>query len=396
MRRIGVLVVAAGFLVGGCGSEETADAELAVYLSAPLSGPSADEGRDIADGAELALADAGGEAVGVSIRLEVLDDANRDGWDAATVGANARTAIQDSTTIAYIGELESGATRTSLPITNEAGILQVSAGSGASDLTEADIGSTQVPIGTQPSGARTFGRVIPSDVRQGEAAGAWMKELGIATVSALGKPSPFGDSLLAGLEAAGGPALVEEEDGPDAVYVAMESLLDGLPELKGLPEQPKIIPPTPGRVPLFGSDAMLGRGELVTLRLLTSACETRTDCPGNPREVRATAAAMDPAQLPTGADDFLTAFEAEYGRPPGRYAAYGYEAMALVLDSIERAEDPLDRGSVVDAFFATADRESILGTYSIDEVGDTTLDTLGAYEIVDGRPEPEREALTLP
>ena len=90
-------------------------------------------------------------------------------------------------------------------------------------------------------------------------------------------------------------------------------------------------------------------------------------------------------------------FEAAYDRAPGRYAAYGYEAMAVVLDSVGRADDPTDRGDVVDAFFDTGDRESILGTYSIDGVGDTTLRRLGAYRIDGrGRALPEREALTIP
>ena len=62
---------------------------------------------------------------------------------------------------------------------------------------------------------------------------------------------------------------------------------------------------------------------------------------------------------------------------PGRYAAYGYEAMAVVLDSIRRAGDSgADRDSVVSAFFNTVDRRSILGSYSIDDVGDTTLSRL--------------------
>ena len=55
------------------------------------------------------------------MRLEVLDDAGAEGADAALAGANARTATEDSTAIAYVGELDSGTTRTSLPITNEAG-----------------------------------------------------------------------------------------------------------------------------------------------------------------------------------------------------------------------------------------------------------------------------------
>ena len=61
--------------------------------------------------------------------------------------------------------------------------------------------------------------------------------------------------------------------------------------------------------------------------------------------------------------------------------------MAVVLDSIRRAGDQGDsRDGVVDAFFDTRDRASVLGTYSIDEVGDTTLGRLAGYRLVGGRP----------
>jgi branched-chain amino acid transport system substrate-binding protein len=61
--------------------------------------------------------------------------------------------------------------------------------------------------------------------------------------------------------------------------------------------------------------------------------------------------------------------------------------MAVILDSIRRAGDSGDdREAVVDAFFDTRDRDSVLGTYSIDEVGDTTLDRLAAYSVIAGRP----------
>lgn len=380
-------MVALALLLAGCGPQADGDPKLTVYLSAPLSGPSTDDGRDIADGAELALADAGGEAAGTAVDLEVLDDAGSGGWDAARAGANARRATQDSTAIAYLGELESGATRTSLPITNEAGLLQVSAGSGAEDLTSEAIGSDRIPTLTQPSGARTFGRVIPSDGAQGEAAAGWMSALGITSVEVLGGEDPFGQSLISGLESASsGPAVVKRNNDAEAIYEAQDDPFSD--------EEPGLVPTSPG--PLFGSDAMLERSDLASLRILTTACERQSACPGNPRPIRLTSAALDPSQLPEPAADFVAAFEERYDRDPGRYAGYGYEAMALILDSIERADHPLDRTSVVDAFFATTDRDSILGTYSIDEVGDTTLRQLGAYRIVGGRPVPEPQPLELP
>jgi branched-chain amino acid transport system substrate-binding protein len=39
---------------------------------------------------------------------------------------------------------------------------------------------------------------------------------------------------------------------------------------------------------------------------------------------------------------------------------------------------------VIEALFATEDRDSILGTYSIDENGDTTLTDYGVFTIEDG------------
>ena len=51
--------------------------------------------------------------------------------------------------------------------------------------------------------------------------------------------------------------------------------------------------------------------------------------------------------------------------------------MAIVCDSIATGGD--DRAAVIEAFFATKGRESPLGTYDIDDDGDTTLSDYGAY-----------------
>lgn len=73
---------------------------------------------------------------------------------------------------------------------------------------------------------------------------------------------------------------------------------------------------------------------------------------------------VPPQTQPTGRRTFATL--APLDLEP---RALGREAMALVLDAIERAEDPLDRASVTTALLATEGRESPLGSYSIDEVG---------------------------
>jgi len=373
----------AALVLSGCAAEsgEVADdAVLRVYVSLPLSGPSANAGQDVADAAELALADAGGEAGGLSVEAVVRDDTEGEGdsagWTPVAAAANAREAISDSTAIAYLGEFESGATRASLPITNEGRMLQVSPASGAGDLVSDFINSDK-PSKFQPGEDRTFGRVIPSDFAQGEAAAVWAEELEVGDAGVLSSKSDFAQTLATGFEGEAGDRglAIEDPTGSQLRYLAGEGQY-----FLGLDIAPPLISGEP-QIQL-GSDALLEPG--VPERL------ARYDGP-----YLATSAALDPTALPPAGRDFVAAFRAEYGREPGRYAAYGYEAMAVILDSIDRAANPADRPTVSAAFFETADRDSILGNYSIDAVGDTTLDRMSGYELRAGRARVAAE-LSLP
>lgn len=274
---IGMSAVLGALAVSGCGAPEAeGDPDLTIYVSAPLSGPARAEGQDVVDGARLALSDAGEEAADTAVRAEYLDVAgrNENRSDPVSAGENARAATEDSASIAYIGELDSATSRTSVPITNSAGILQVAPGSGASDLVVEETFDDSVPEDVQATGERTFARVLPSD-----------------------------------------------EDAADK----------------------------------------LGQGVI--------------------------SGPADPRDLPAAGQEMLERFRAQYGRKAGPWVAYGYEAMASVLAAIDRAEDPLSRSSVIAAYFNTTERESVLGTYSITDEGETTLDEpIAAYRVTaDGR-----------
>jgi hypothetical protein len=71
------------------------------------------------------------------VRAVCLDDtggARR--WGLAAVGANARRATEDSTAVAYIGELDRTATRFSRSIVEAAGIAQLSGLSGRAAMAD--------------------------------------------------------------------------------------------------------------------------------------------------------------------------------------------------------------------------------------------------------------------
>lgn len=136
-----LLVAAAGaawaVLAAGCGAGEGVDqgATVAVYVSGPLSGPEGTAGRAQCGGARRELARHGPRAGQVQVRVVCIGSAADGGkWTLAGVGANARRATEDSTTVGYIGETSPPATKFSSTILEAAGIAQVSGISGASAM----------------------------------------------------------------------------------------------------------------------------------------------------------------------------------------------------------------------------------------------------------------------
>jgi hypothetical protein len=127
-RTLALLAIAAVLLMAGCGEGEGADegATVSVYVAAPYCAE-----------AKRELARRGGEAGDLRVRAICLPRAEHGKrLDLATVGANARTATEDSATIGYIGEPTTAATRFSRPILEAANIPQLSQTSGAAAMAQ--------------------------------------------------------------------------------------------------------------------------------------------------------------------------------------------------------------------------------------------------------------------
>lgn len=138
-------------VLGGCGTTVQDGSELTVYVSVPRG----DAGAALLEGAEEALADRGGEVAGVPVAIEPLRQP-RDETAQVGVASGARAAAADSAAIAYIGELEPGASRFSVPITNGAGFLQLVPAAVPQALLGGP-GAEDVPDELQTTGARTVG-----------------------------------------------------------------------------------------------------------------------------------------------------------------------------------------------------------------------------------------------
>ncbi len=122
---------------------------------------------------------AGSAATGSSLRA--LDDstAQRGAWDPGKTTENAHVAITDLSTIAYIGDFNSGASAVSIPLLNRVGIPQISPTNTAVGLTAADAGAAPgEPAKYYPTGIRTYARVVPNDAVQARVQVELQKSLG--------------------------------------------------------------------------------------------------------------------------------------------------------------------------------------------------------------------------
>jgi branched-chain amino acid transport system substrate-binding protein len=130
-RRRWVAALLLPLLIAACGTTEgvSSGATVTVYLSAPMRGPEGGVGKQLCASAKSTLSQADGKAGDLNVRLRCLDASGpTSAWTLATVGANARRAVEDSTTVAYIAEPDPQARHQSRPILEEADIAAVTGG----------------------------------------------------------------------------------------------------------------------------------------------------------------------------------------------------------------------------------------------------------------------------
>src|SRR5947209_207214 len=241
-RRLSVLVpmLAAMLALASCGGGSGRETRvpghtLTIYSSLPRHGVGARVGAAFAAGEQLALADAHGHVGSRRVRLVDLDDSDPGGpiWSPSVVEENARRAVADPTTIAYIGELDLGGSAISVPVTNDSDVLQVSPADGLTSLTRADPGGSTAggPERYYPSDRRTFLRLVPTDLAQAQTLVAWALAQGASRLAVVQDERPAsrdpseGRRVLARLRAElGVPVASEALYG----YEAMEVVLDAI------------------------------------------------------------------------------------------------------------------------------------------------------------------------
>lgn len=367
-----------------------------VYSSLPLKGSQRQESNAIIEG--IKLAGVPGHIGDYTIDYKSLDDARgRAGWSPSLVVRNAQRAAHDPRTVAYIGDLDSGATELSLPILNQAGIVQITPGSGYPGLTDSVQHVTQPgePGKFYPNPRQfTLLRLIPNDMVQAAAALDLLHSTGCVHVAA----ASFGGGF-------DGLALVR------AVQVTAKGYGMAYVSAPGPGTKPSAYPTYAAKLRQAGVNCFVLAGH-VTRAAVTLTQDIHAELPtgaivGSSRFC--SRAWTDPARhgvsaalapylyctsplLPPGkypaSGPFITAFRQAHHRAPSAYSLIGYRAAEMVVAGITNLGNGGDnRKEVLRALIPGAGRASTeAGGYGFDRHGDLTPPAYGIYHVVDGRP----------
>jgi ABC-type branched-subunit amino acid transport system substrate-binding protein len=338
MRRRALALLLALAALAGCGWSGADDAAitsggvvdgdiLTVYSSLP--GPGRGAAADIVAGEKLALADRGGRVGRFPVNFVSVDEA---GGRKASAEA-ARAAIADNQAVAVIGGLRTPETRTTAPLLNAAGYLQVVLGASYPGFTRPGVHGE--PGRYKPAAQPTFARVSGDAGAEAEALVAAAIDPRPRFVTGPAGTAPAGRSLAV----AGAAASDEARALAAAVRAAARRAglrLTADPARAGA----VVYVGPPGRA-LDTLARATPRARLVLPEALGRA---------GVRAPRAVTVASAPAPPP----GFAARYRAAFGRAPGLYSPLGYAAMDRVLDAIAAAGDQArTRRQVIRAFTRT-------------------------------------------
>jgi branched-chain amino acid transport system substrate-binding protein len=375
------------------------DDVIRIYSSWPLTGGTQFTGESMLHAAELALehylADNNGEGpAGFTIELVPLDDASptTGEWDGTIEAENAQRCVNDAQCLVYFGTYNSGAAKVSMTITNAAGMAQISPANTYAGLTQSgcDGCAEDEPGIYRPSGEVNYFRTPPTDDVQGPAGASWAYCMGYQNVYILDDAQAYGKGVADTFEAHAnriglnvvGHSSVESMEidfralltevrrsGADLVYGGFV-LTSGGPQIA---QQMDSLGLFADGVKFLGADGLASPA-------LVEQAGGADVVNGN---VLVTFPGPIPSLLTTETAERFNAEYVERWGEPDPYALYAYQAMQIILDSIERAGEA-DRGAILEAMRETQDLDTITGPFSFNEDGDAASGGFWGYAFVDG------------
>ncbi len=361
-----------------------------VPLVGPLQNAASDHGVQNAQAMKLVLHERGWRAGKHGVALQVCDESSADEpVDVAKCARSARALAGNPSVVAVVGPSFSSCAAAMLPILNSAAggpVPLLGTGTTYLGLTRPGPGVQHDADALYPTGRRSFLRTVPADDAQAAAAVLIARAAGARRVFALHDGEPYGQALVGAFEAAAAragltPAGTAAWDpgaggyrdlaarirraGADAVYLAGGAWNNGPRLLRDL--RAGLGP----RVELIGPDAF-------------NQPTAHVEGAGERAEDLVITLAATPARaLPEAGRRWASAFRRRWGAVPCCYSVHAGQAMTLVLDAIAGSDGT--RARVLERLQRVSVRGGLVGDFHFDRFGDSTLTTIAAHRIREGR-----------
>ncbi len=374
------LSVLGGFGLRSASAAAMTDVKIGVDL--PMSGGEAPNGVPTNNGVLMAIDEANKAGGSYNFSESLKDDAVNGVHDPAQGAKNVQELIADTSVVGIVGNFNSNVAQASIPITNAAGIVQISPSQTNPTLTKP-------PAALQLRKANptkiNYFRVCATDDLQGPVAADYMfRKLGVKKLAILDDQETYGKGIADQVEMEfkkiGGTVVSHDgipkgtqdfhailtkikSENPDALFFGGVTTTGGGLIRKQMPD-----------VGMTAIKYMGGDG-IVEDEFLKVGGDAAANSYG-------TVAAIDATKVPA-AGAFLSSYKAKYNDDPGAYSANAYVCANLIIAAV-KAVGP-DREKVRAWVAGQKAYSSILGTFGFDANGDTTNRIISVYKVESGK-----------
>jgi len=353
-----------------------------IGVDLPMSGADASNGIPTDNGVILAVEEANKKGLpgGIMLEHQVLDDAVQGVHDPAAGSQNIKTFVADASVMALVGPFNSNVAQAEIPVTNDAGLAQISPSNTNDKLT---IGDDAKKLRQSHPDTITYFRVCTRDHYQGAAGAQSAKKLGFKKIYIVDDNETYGKGLAdvfeAAFKAGGGTILGHDHltknqqdfkalltkiksTNPDAVFYGGVTATGG-----GLLRK-QMADAGMAKLPYVGGD---GISDEEFLKIAGSEADNSYYTVAAPDVGMASAMA------------FNKAYQARFHQAPGAYSAAAYSAAWVIINAIEAAQKSgsVTRAAVLKNIQDTKNMASPIGPVAFDKNGDTTNGVISFYKI---------------
>jgi len=368
------------------------DPDFIVASDLPLQGAGRAQTTEMVAAIKWALKQRNFTAGKYKIAYQSCDDstAQTGGWDSAKCASNAKSYAGDKDVIGVVGTFNSGCAKIIVPVLGRANpgpIGMVSPANTYVGLTHSGPGTAAgEPDKYYPTGTRNYARVVADDNVQGAANALWAKQLGKTKIFVLNDKQTYGYGVAFSFRAAAkklGLQVVGFQ-GWDAKQSSYEALANSIKQS--------------GADAIFLGGIICNNGAKLIKDLKAGVPGATLIAPDGFSDPKSNTPAFDgfyasvagspPSALKGEGAAFVKDFKKQIGATPNPYSAYGAQAMLVMLNAIEKSDGT--RPSVTENLFGQKVTNGILGTFSINEAGDTSLKPITIYQQKAGELVPQK------